>query len=366
MNTKKKVYVGLSGGVDSSVAALLLIEMGYEVTGVFMKNWSDCDWISEERWAKKAAAHMGIPMETWDFEKEYKEKVLSNFYDEYKNGRTPNPDILCNKFIKFDLFLRRALEEGADIIATGHYAKVADTTLYRGHDVNKDQSYFLYTLTKDQLSHVLFPLEDLTKPQVRELAKNAKLPNSDKKDSQGICFVGAIDVKSFLEKNIGKKPGNIIDVEGTVLGSHDGVQFYTEGQREGLFLGGLKQPHYIAFKDMKDNILIATEKDHPLLYTKKVIVKNVHITNGKTLPEKVCVKIRYRQPDQKATVVQNGHDLEITFDELQYSVSEGQSAVLYKGNEVLGGGIIDYVERDEALVELIKKRFNESHAISRN
>lgn len=366
MNEQKRIYVGLSGGVDSSVAALLLKELGHEVIGVFMKNWSDCDWIGEERWAKKVAAHLGISCETWDFEKEYKEKVLTNFYDEYKKGRTPNPDILCNKYIKFDLFLKKALSEGADAVATGHYADVRDNILHKGRDTNKDQSYFLYTLTKDQLSKIIFPLGELTKPQVRELAKNAELPNFDKKDSQGICFVGTVDIKTFLEKELPRKSGLIVDEKCEQIGVHDGIHFYTEGQREGLNLGGLKEPHYVAYKDIENNILVATRKGHPLMYAEKVLISELHLIRDLELPEMVQVKVRYRQDDQEASVVKTKDGYEIVFAKPQASVSEGQSVVLYHNGEVLGGGVIDRVYRAKGLVESLKISDTESHAINRN
>ena len=353
MATQQHIYVGLSGGVDSSVAALLLLEMGNRVTGVFMKNWSDCDWIAEERWAKKAAAHLGIPLETWDFEKEYREHILSNFYKEYKRGRTPNPDVLCNKVIKFDFFLNKALSAGADAIATGHYARVVDGHLYKGKDQKKDQSYFLYALTKKQLANVCFPLGELEKHDVRELAKRANLSNFDKKDSQGICFVGAIDVKTFLEQKLPKEQGMIVTAEGDVIGKHDGAYFYTEGQREGLYLGGLKEPHYVAYKDMKTNTLIATPKDHPLLYAQKVRVKDMHWIHPTSVTA-VTAKVRYRQDDQEATISKTEKGYEIIFASEQFAMSKGQSVVAYKSDEVLGGGVIDEVVYEQGLVERVK------------
>jgi tRNA-uridine 2-sulfurtransferase len=357
MDKPKHIYVGLSGGVDSSVAALLLLEQGITVTGIFMKNWSDCDWITEERWAKKVAAHLDIPCETWDFEKEYKELVVTNFFDEYKKGRTPNPDVLCNKYIKFDLFLKKARQRGADGIATGHYAQTEKGRLFRGRDTDKDQSYFLYALTKEQLNDVTFPLGELRKSRVREIAKNAHLPNFDKKDSQGICFVGAVDVKTFLEKELPKKTGDIVNEEGNVIGAHDGVQFFTEGQREGLNLGGMVSPHYVAIKDIKSNKIIATPKESPLHYSYKAIVKNLYSIHT-PIEGSMHGKVRYRQKDQRVEIkkIIQGHEL--VFDSPQFALSEGQSVVFYKNEECLGGGVIHKVVRPEGLVEKTKMKLN--------
>lgn len=365
MNTRKHIFVGLSGGVDSSVAALLLLEKGYRVTGIFMKNWSDCDWMTEERWARRVAAHLNIPFATWDFENAYREKVLTNFYNEYKHGRTPNPDVLCNKYIKFDLFLEKAIKEGADGIATGHYARTSGGRLFKGSDENKDQSYFLYALSDKQLAKVLFPLGDIEKTEVRRIAKNASLPNFDKKDSQGICFVGAVDLKSFLAEKLPKKLGVIVNENGVAIGKHEGVHFYTEGQREGLFLGGQQTPHYVAYKDSETNTLIATEKSNPLLYADSARLVSLHrIAEFPT--GSISAKIRYRQPDQKASIEKTEDGYRVYFAEKQFALSPGQSVVFYNGDEVLGGGVIDEVFHERGLVESIKMKFNEKHAISRN
>ncbi|HVX92635.1 MAG TPA: tRNA 2-thiouridine(34) synthase MnmA, partial [Candidatus Dojkabacteria bacterium] len=257
---KKKVFVGLSGGVDSAVCALLLKNQGYEVTGVFLKNWSgddygvadQCPWEEDLASARGVAEFLNMPLKVYNFEKEYRDLVVKDFFYQYSIGNTPNPDVLCNKFIKFDQFLKKALSEGADYIATGHYAKTENGRLYKAKDSNKDQTYFLYQLNEDQLSHSLFPLADLTKPEVREIAKENNLPNAVRKDSQGICFIGKIDIVDFLKNELKEKKGDIVDIDTKeIVGEHIGVWFYTIGQRKGIKVGGLDEPYYVCSKDVQ-------------------------------------------------------------------------------------------------------------------
>lgn len=349
-----RVIVGLSGGVDSSVAAALLIKQGYDVTGVFMRNWSEdvgdfsCSWTEDLEDARRVAQLLGIRFYVWNFEKEYKQEVIGYFFREYKAGRTPNPDVMCNREIKFKLFLKKALEFGADYLATGHYARVVHRDkifhLLRGKDANKDQSYFLCTLGQKELSKSLFPIGTYTKPQIRALAKKLQLPTFDKPDSQGICFIGEIDVRDLLRRNIAMKPGNIIDSEGNILGKHEGLPLYTIGQRGGLDIGG-KGPYYVVGTDQKKNtVIVSNNANDPLLWRKTCVVGEITWTHKMEIPQQSEVSIRYRHPAYKAdlTVLKN-KKIEINFKEAQRAITPGQLAVFYKGEELLGSAVIEKV-----------------------
>ncbi len=353
---KQNVYVALSGGVDSAVAALKLVEGGHNVTGVFMKNWSGeeygledtCPWKKDQTDAKSVCDHLGIPFKTYNFEKEYRKEIIQYFFDEYKRGNTPNPDILCNQQIKFGVFLKRALEDGADMIATGHYAQKGENNdgnydLLRAADPTKDQTYFLYRITQEQLARSLFLLGMLKKTEVRNLAKENKLPVAEKPDSQGICFLGKIDVVEFLKKEIKPKAGDIVDIDtGAKVGEHQGVWFYTNGQREGLGIGGLDKPYFVADKDLKKNILFAAKgKENSKLHATGVKISNVHWINNLPGKEKVKGMVRYRQEPEECSI----DETTITFSSPIWLPSTGQSAVLIKNETVLGGGIITEIER---------------------
>ena len=350
----------MSGGVDSSVAAALLKKQGFEVVGVFMKPWqpfdkaqgkpSFCMWKEDREDAMRAASVLGIPLKTWDFSKEYKKFVTDYMIKEYKAGRTPNPDVMCNKEIKFGLFYERAVKESADYIATGHYVRLkrnehgtmnrehAHCSLLTAHDSNKDQSYFLWTLKQKQLEKCLFPIGDYVKPEVRKLAKKFGLPNHDKKDSQGVCFIGPLDMKSFLKTKIKPKPGKILlhGAHAKVLGQHDGVYYYTIGQRHGLNIGIGGGPYYVVSKDIKKNIIyVGNEKD---LYSRKLKVSNISWVGEKLkLPAQLDVRLRYRAQLKKTILKKNG---ELQLKTPERAITSGQSAVFYKKGELLGGGII--------------------------
>jgi len=357
----KSVIVGMSGGVDSAVAAFLLKEQGYDVQCVFMKNWEDDDdefcCSSEEDYndALQVCDLIDLPLHSVNFSKEYKENVFSYFLDEYKSGRTPNPDVLCNKEIKFKFFLDYALKLGAEIIATGHYAKIKEQNgkylLLKGIDDNKDQSYFLYLLGQKELSKAIFPLGDLSKKEVRQIAKNQNFPNSDKKDSTGICFIGERDFKSFLQHYLPTQPGDIVTFDGKVVGKHDGLMYYTLGQRKGIGVGGghgkTEEPWYVVKKDLENNkLIIGQGHDHSSLYSKKITVGQLHWIADAVLnfPYKCSAKIRYRQKDQKCTINSIKNDIaEVTFSENQFAPAPGQSVVFYNGEQCLGGGIIEIV-----------------------
>ncbi|CAM2070725.1 tRNA 2-thiouridine(34) synthase MnmA [Sulfidibacter corallicola] len=351
---KRRIVVGLSGGVDSAVAALRLKEQGHDVVGIFMKNWEDddegCTAEDDHRDARLVADTVGIPFYTFNFVKEYWDHVFQHFLQEYGRGYTPNPDILCNKEIKFKCFLEKALELDADCIATGHYARVrfhdGHYQLLKGVDPNKDQSYFLYTLGQRALSKAVFPLGELHKTQVRELAKSAGLPNWDRKDSTGICFIGERKFKDFLQGYLGTKPGDIEDPAGNVVGRHDGLMYHTIGQRQGLGIGGPGDPWYVVGKDTDRNVLLAAQgKNHPLLFAPALSMSSLTTCSERplALPHRCAAKIRYRQQDQACTLVAGAGEGQwnLVFDEPQRAVSPKQSAVLYDGDVCLGGGIID-------------------------
>ncbi len=354
---KRKVIVGMSGGVDSSVAAALLLQQGYEVIGVFMKNWSDnfavlddCPWQKDLADAQAVAEKLNIPLEVFNFEQQYKRQVIDYFFSEYKVGRTPNPDILCNSEIKFKLFFEQALSLGVDYIATGHYARIkrikSGVQLLKGKDQNKDQSYFLYGINPQVLEHVLFPVGDYTKSEIRNLARQMKLPTKDKPDSQGICFIGEVDLRLFLSQYIKATPGDIIDAESKkVIGRHEGLAWYTIGQRRGIKVGGTGLPLYVVDKDMKKNILYVVKgAHHPKLYKKELVASNINwLVKQTKFPLTVKAKIRYRQADQEAIIDyldKNNKLLTVQFKEPQRAVTPGQSVVFYQGDVCLGGGII--------------------------
>lgn len=339
--TKPKVLLGMSGGVDSSVSAALLVEQGYEVIGAFMKNWFSCDWRSEQRDANRVAAKLGIPFLTCDFEKEYREAVVDDMFREFEAGRTPNPDILCNKYIKFDLFVREGDRLGCEFVATGHYARSIDGKLYAGVDKNKDQSYFLWAMKPEVVSRVLFPISEMTKPQVREKARELVLEVADKKDSTGICFVGEIDMRKFLQERLPKTPGNVLLVDGQVIGTHEGLAFYTLGQREGLGIGG-GTPYYVVEKRPTTNELVVASNYHPALYRSELTASQLNWFEKLHIPLRCQARIRYRQELQGCELVALDQSvLSVRFDHPQRAVTPGQSIVFYDGEKVLGGGVID-------------------------
>lgn len=350
----KTVFVGMSGGVDSSLTAALLKEQGYRVVGVHLRCWN-VDGCAEQdaEDARRAAEVLGIPFYVFDFEKEYRERVVRYMVDGYKKGITPNPDVMCNQEIKFGLFYQRAISLGADYVATGHYVKLVRSqkglSLFAAKDSTKDQSYFLWTLTSQQLEHCLFPLGDLIKrTQVRRLAKKYKLPNALKKDSQGICFLGAVSLPEFLADFIPAKTGEVLNLNGEVIGTHNGAQFYTIGQRRGLGVGGSAMPLYVAEKDIKRNTLVLAPESDKALYKRSVtlsdinsISANVKFKSGTKLS--VYVRVRYRQPLIKATIVVT-RTTELIFGKPQKFIAPGQSAVMYlkrpQGFQMIGGGVI--------------------------
>ena len=362
--TNKKVIVGISGGVDSAVSAYLLKEQGYDVHGLFMKNWEEddtkeyCLAAVDLEDAKNVCGILDIPLQTINFATEYWDFVFQYFLEEYRNGRTPNPDIMCNKEIKFKAFLEHALKQGADYIATGHYvdsAIVADEVhMLKGEDDNKDQSYFLYTLGQEQLKRSLFPLGKIHKPEVREIAKRLGFSNAKKKDSTGICFIGERKFNDFLERFLPANPGDIMSADGKHLGRHNGLMFHTIGQRKGLGIGGLQQstaePWYVYAKDLENNrLLVCQGVDNPLLYTDRLSCSQLHWVAG-AAPEEVfnaTAKVRYRQTDQRCHVTLTETGAEVVFDEPQRAITTGQSIVFYEDNRCLGGGIIDSTWNEE-------------------
>lgn len=338
------VYVGMSGGVDSSLTAALLKEQGHHVVGVYMKNWTQdlpgmrCPWADDLADAKRVAVQLGISFKVYDFEHEYKQKVVDYMIAEYCAGRTPNPDIMCNQEIKFKIFLEAALEDGAEMIATGHYARVKDGQLLRAVDTNKDQTYFLYRVTKDALSKTLFPLGEFTKPQVRKMAEQRGLVTAGKRDSQGICFVGSIGIKEFLSQYITAEQGCIVEKDtGSVLGEHDGAIFYTLGQRHGLDLGG-GLPYYVVGKDMaKNEIYVSRNLHDESMWRNELPLRNIHwIDEQPADGELIQVRLRHRGALHSARIQGD----RIVLEEAERAVATGQSAVIYSQDLVLGGGIV--------------------------
>lgn len=397
----KRVVVGMSGGVDSSVAAYLLKEQGYEVIGLFMKNWHDdsvvisreCPWLEDSNDALIVAQKLDIPFQTIDLSKEYKERIVDYMFNEYERGRTPNPDVLCNREIKFDIFLKTALKLGADYVATGHYCRKSETLnadgsttyhLLAGKDGNKDQSYFLCQLNQEQLSKAMFPIGELQKSEVRQIAREQDLVTADKKDSQGLCFVGKVRLPEFLQQKLQPKPGKIIEIPadapvyenalavagtsgtepaslselsaayeysadmGKEVGSHNGAHYYTIGQRKGLNVGGTPQPLFVIAIDTEENIVYTGQGgDHPGLYRPALFIsqaenhwvrEDLKLKNGESASFQV--RIRYRQPLEKATLYQEQDGLYIVFERSQKSIAKGQFAAWYHDDELIGSGVI--------------------------
>jgi tRNA-specific 2-thiouridylase len=394
----KKVVVGLSGGVDSSVAAYLLKEEGYEVIGLFMKNWHDdsvtiseeCPWLEDSNDALIVAEKLGIPFQTIDLSKEYKERIVDYMFREYEMGRTPNPDVLCNREIKFDVFMKIALQLGADFVATGHYCRKGTIKnddgsethqLLAGADGNKDQSYFLCQLSQKQLAKTLFPIGELNKPEVRKIAAEMNLVTADKKDSQGLCFIGKVRLPDFLQQKLKPKKGVIVEVpfnvphyqkskpvfdskidelafssekptyhinDGQVVGEHQGAHYFTKGQRKGLDVGGTKEPLFVIETDVEENVIYTGQgKSHPGLYRRTLFVnaEEIHWVRPDLALQvdetmKVLARIRYRQPLEKATLYKIEHGLYVDFEKKQSAITEGQFVAWYVGDELIGSGVI--------------------------
>ena len=393
----KRVVVGLSGGVDSSVTAYLLKEQGYEVIGLFMKNWHDdsvtisdeCPWLEDSNDAMIVAEKLGIPFQVVDLSEQYKERIVDYMFDEYEKGRTPNPDVLCNREIKFDVFMDIALNLGADYVATGHYCRKGEEIidgnpvykLLAGKDTNKDQSYFLCQLSQEQLAKALFPIGELTKPEVREIAKKADLITAEKKDSQGLCFIGKVRLPEFLQQKLQPKAGEIVKIpndfnqyttevqtfdtkekelavkaqkfsyakeDGVVVGNHQGAHYFTKGQRKGLAVGGTKEPLFVIETDVDENIIYTGEgKNHPGLYRNVLFVSNeelhwiredLALQTNETM--EVEARIRYRQKLEKATLHKVSTGLFVEFENKQSAIQEGQFVAWYKNEELLGSGVI--------------------------
>ena len=350
------VVVGMSGGVDSSVAALLLKQQGFDVVGIFMKNWEEedeegiCTATADYEDVRSVSETIGIPYYTVNFAKEYRDRVFSYFLDEYRRGRTPNPDVLCNCEIKFKAFLDFALKTGAKTLATGHYCRLdADKLLLRGSDPDKDQSYFLAGLQREQLSRVVFPIGDLHKKDVRRIAGEHQLSNAQKKDSTGVCFIGERNFKSFLQQYLPAQPGEMVDERGNVIGRHDGLMYYTIGQRRGLGIGGRSdgtgESWFVIGKDLSRNLLIVQQGEHDELYSTSLDAESINWISGapKAQAFNCTAKFRYRQPDQNVTVTVDGCGAHVAFETEQRAVTPGQWVVFYDGEHCLGGGPIDSV-----------------------
>ncbi len=349
----------MSGGVDSSLAAALLLEQRYEVIGGFMKNWSgsiktpradgapafaECDWKSERRDALRVASHLGIPLKTFDFEREYRTRVFEYMLREYEAGRTPNPDVMCNREVKFDLLLKAADDLGCDFLATGHYARARGGRLWKGVDAAKDQSYFLCRLGQKELQRALFPIGELKKTEVRKMAALRGLSTADKKDSQGLCFVGKVDMPTFLKDRLRVTPGRIVTAGGKVIGEHDGVQFYTIGQRQGIGVGG-DEPWYVVERRIDSNELVVGHEDDSALFAMSLRATDVHwVSNtAPSLPWSGTAQIRYHQSDQECTVVPSDapdHIL-VAFTFPQRAIAPGQFAAFFNGDELVGSAVID-------------------------
>lgn len=374
MKKRKKILVALSGGVDSSVAAALLVRDGHDVTGAYMKQWSDfkepsgvCGWKEDRRDALRVAATLGIPLMTLDFEKEYKEWVMGYMFDEYKAGRTPNPDVLCNKYVKFGFWLDKVRELGFEYLATGHYANIQITQpdagtssagseneytnygLFQAKDTQKDQTYFLHQLSQSQLGYILFPIGEYTKTEVRGLAKKFNLPTAERKESMGICFVGEVTMKEFLQQKIQPTLGDIVTSDGHVVGEHEGLAFYTIGQRhlqvKSITLkvkSGETKPLYVVDKRPETNELVLGFEDDPLLWKKEILVEDMNWISGQApkFPLECKVRLRHRQKMQNAKLKMQKDALVVDFEQPQKAVTPGQFAVFYKGDECLGGGVI--------------------------
>ncbi|SDS27556.1 tRNA (5-methylaminomethyl-2-thiouridylate)-methyltransferase [Halopseudomonas xinjiangensis] len=353
-----RIIVGMSGGVDSSVSAALLLEQGYQVEGLFMKNWDEddgteyCTAKEDLADAQAVSDRLGIKLHTANFAAEYWDNVFEHFLAEYKAGRTPNPDILCNREIKFKAFLDYAVMLGADLIATGHYVRRADrdgaTLLLRGVDNNKDQSYFLHAVAGEQIARTLFPVGELEKPEVRRIAEKYQLATARKKDSTGICFIGERRFSDFLKQYLPAQPGDIETTEGEVIGRHHGLMYHTIGQRQGLGIGGMQnasdEPWYVLRKDLERNVLVVGQGNaHPCLFADALEVSDIFWVNPvqETLPLRLTAKVRYRQPDQACTLERTESGFLVRFDEPQRAVTPGQSVVLYLGEICLGGGVIE-------------------------
>lgn len=360
----KKVVIGMSGGVDSSVAAILLKQQGYDVIGLFMRNWDSsinndilgnptlqndiCPQEQDYNDALTVCQKLGIPLHRVDFVKEYWDYVFTYFLEELKRGRTPNPDIMCNKYIKFDMFAKEAMRLGADYIATGHYARIQDGKLLRGIDINKDQTYFLSQLSKEQLSNVLFPIGDLEKQEVRKIAEEYDLITAHKKDSTGICFIGERNFTNFLKNYLPNTPGKIINIEtNEVVGEHIGLMYYTIGQRRGLNMGGNENRLFVVGKNLGDNILyVALGEKNKYLYSDSCLVEMVNWI-GSNKPKNCSAKFRYRQPDNDVSLeyLEDGNIL-VSYPQMVKSVTPGQACVFYLGEDCIGGGIIKEVQKN--------------------